>query len=224
MTTQHKILLAAAFSAATSLAAQAQTISGTISDALNGDPIAGAAVKYGSGRGVTSDIDGHFSIGVKSLPIKLTITYTGYRPQTLTVYDDEEDIEVKLTEQRNFLNDVVVVGYGTQSRTQLTGSVVTVKADVFENSTASTLDGALSGQVAGLNVTAASGQPGAESSIRIRGGNSVNASNEPLYVVDGFIYYKDASSSGTGLGAIESSLNPLATINPKTGRIKKSKR
>lgn len=214
MTTQHKILLAAALSVATSLTASSQTLRGHISDALNGEPIPGATIRYGSGQGVTTDPDGHFTLHVNRLPIRLSITYTGYRQQTLTVYDDEEDIEVKLTEQRNFLNDVVVVGYGTQCRTQLTGSVVTVKADVFENSIASTLDGALSGQVAGLNVTAASGQPGAESSIRIRGGNSVNASNEPLYVVDGFIYYKDASSNGTGLGAIESSLNPLATINP----------
>ena len=212
--TQKRLFLAAALSVATSVALSAQTLRGHISDALNGEPITGAAIGYGSGRGVISDLDGNFTISVKSLPVKLNISYTGYRQQTITVYDDEEDIEVKLTERRNFLDDVVVVGYGTQSRTQLTGSVVTVKADVFENSTASTLDGALSGQVAGLNVTAASGQPGAESSIRIRGGNSVNASNEPLYVVDGFIYFKDASTSGTGLGAIESSLNPLATINP----------
>ena len=213
MTIQHKILLAAAFSAATSLAAQAQTISGTISDALNGDPIAGAAVKYGSGRGVTSDIDGHFSIGVKSLPIKLTITYTGYRPQTLTVYDDEEDIEVKLTEQRNFLNDVVVVGYGTQQRTQLTGAVATIGADLLEDFPAPTLDAALGGAVTGVEVTA-DGQPGAGSSIRIRGGNSVNASNNPLYVIDGFIYYGDAAAQSTGIGDIESTLDPLSFINP----------
>ncbi len=112
------------------------------------------------------------------------------------------------------LNEIVVVGYGTQKRTQLTGSVTKVKADIFELSQAPTLDGALSGQVAGLNVTATSGQPGADSHIRIRGGNSVNASNDPLYVIDGFIYFKDASAGSTGLGGIESSLNPLATINP----------
>ena len=112
------------------------------------------------------------------------------------------------------LGEVVVVGYGTQKRTQLTGSVATVRSEVFTQSQSPTLDGALSGQVAGLSVVASSGQPGSDSHIRIRGGNSVNASNEPLYVVDGFIYFRDAASSGTGLGAIESSLNPLATINP----------
>ncbi len=211
---KNRLFLAVALTIASVLTAAGQTITGTVLDATTGESIIGASVKYGEGKGVVTDYDGHFAIAVNRLPMKLSITYTGYRRQDITVYDEEEDIEVKLTEKRNYLNDVVVVGYGTQSRTQLTGSVTTVKADVFENSTASTLDGALSGQVAGLNVTAASGQPGAESSIRIRGGNSVNASNEPLYVVDGFIYFKDASTSGTGLGAIESSLNPLATINP----------
>lgn len=214
MIKHYNYFLAAALTAATSLTASSQTLQGIISDAQTGESIIGATVKYGDGKGVITNQEGHFTLNVNTLPVKLNITYTGYRPQTITVYDEEEDIIVKLTERRNYLNDVVVVGYGTQSRTQLTGSVVTVKADVFENSTSSTLDGALSGQVAGLHVTAASGQPGAESSIRIRGGNSVNASNEPLYVVDGFIYYKDASSSGTSLGAIESRLNPLATINP----------
>ncbi len=112
------------------------------------------------------------------------------------------------------LNEVVVVGYGTQRRTQLTGAVTTVGAERFADVAAPTLDGALDGAVAGLHVTASSGQPGAASNIRIRGGNSVNASNEPLYVVDGFIYYKSSSDSKTGLGAIESSLSPLSTINP----------
>ena len=112
------------------------------------------------------------------------------------------------------LNEVVVVGYGTQRRTQLTGAVTTVGAERFADVAPPTLDGALGGAVAGLHVTASSGQPGAASNIRIRGGNSVNASNEPLYVVDGFIYYKSSSDSKTGLGAIESSLNPLSTINP----------
>ena len=211
---QKRLILAAALTVASTFATWAQKIQGTIVDAASGESIIGATIKYGDGKGVVTDLDGHFAIDVKSLPVKLNISFSGYRPQTVTVYDNEEDINVKLTEKRSYLNDVVVVGYGTQSRTQLTGSVTTVKSDVFENSTASTLDGALSGQVAGLNVTASSGQPGAESSIRIRGGNSINASNEPLYVVDGFIYFKDTSTSGTGLGAIESSLNPLATINP----------
>jgi len=197
------------------IGAYAQIIEGKVTDSRSGESIIGATVStVDNTKGVITNYDGEFKINVKSLPVKLNISYTGYKPQSLTVYDDEEPVSIQLTEKRSLLNDVVVIGYGSQSRTQLTGSVITVSGDVFENSTSATLDGALSGQVAGLNVTASSGQPGAASSIRIRGGNSVNASNEPLYVVDGFIYFKDASSSGTGLGAIDGSLNPLATINP----------
>lgn len=213
--TNTKIFLLAALSSAASLSLDAQTITGKVIDSRSGETIIGATVATSDkSKGVVTDYDGNFKINVSKLPVKLSISYAGYKPQSLTVYDDEEEVSIQLTEKRSLLDDVVVIGYGTQSRTQLTGSVSTVKADVFENSTSATIDGALSGQVAGLNVTASSGQPGAASNIRIRGGNSVNASNEPLYVVDGFIYYKDADNSGTGLGAIESSLNPLATINP----------
>ena len=211
---RKRLFFAVALAIASVLTAVGQTITGKVLDVTTGESIMGATVRYGSGKGVVTDFDGNFSIAVPSLPVKLNISFIGYRPQSITVYDDEEEIEVRLSEKRNYLSDVVVVGYGTQSRTQLTGSVATVQSEVFQNSTSSTLDGALSGQVAGLNVTASSGQPGAESSIRIRGGNSINASNEPLYGVDGFIYFKDASTSGTGLGAIESNLNPLSTINP----------
>ena len=172
-------------------------------------------VKSGKGKGVVTDADGRFSLQTsQEAPLTLRVEYVGYRPVDVDVYDFDEPVMIHLADNSTRLDEVVVVGYGTQKRTQLTGAVVTVGADVFAGSTAATLDGALSGQVAGLSVTAASGQPGAESSIRIRGGNSVNASNEPLYVVDGFIYFKDASTSGTGLGAIDCCLNPLAPINP----------
>ena len=208
-----RFLITAAFAVATTVAS-AQKITGKVVDATTGESIIGATVKYGTASGVITDVDGAFAIDVKKLPVKLSISYTGYRQQEITVYDDEESINVKLAEKRKVLDEVVVIGYGTQNRTQLTGSVTSVKSDIFEKSLSTSLDGALGGQVAGLNVTAASGQPGAASSIRIRGGNSVNASNEPLYVVDGFIYFKDSEGGNTGLGAIESSLNPLSTINP----------
>ncbi len=192
-------------------------LSGQVVDVHTGEALIGATVtiKGQPGQGTVTDVEGNFTLQTAlNTPLTLSVGYAGYRSQEIKVYDAEEPIAVKLRVTSDFLKEVVVVGYGTQSRTQLTGSVVSVKSDVFANSTSASLDGALGGQVAGLNVTAASGQPGAESSIRIRGGNSVNASNEPLYVVDGFIYFKDAANSGTGLGAIESGLNPLATINP----------
>ncbi len=196
----------------------AQTvITGTVTDGRTGEPLIGATIvpKSSKEKGALTDIDGHFTLTTNvQLPLTLDVKYVGYRPQELDIYDVSEPVEVELLENLNKLSEIVVVGYGTQKRTQLTGSVATVKADVFANSQAPTLDQALSGQVAGLNVTAASGQPGADSQIRIRGGNSVNASNEPLYVIDGFIYFKDAANNSTGLGGIDGSLNPLSIINP----------
>ena len=212
-----KILIAQILLFAVTLTATSQTVlTGRIVDAANGEPLIGAQVLVKSKNvGVVTDLEGNFHIETKeSLPFTLSVDYIGYRSQEIDVYDDSESIEIELTENVNTLGEVVIVGYGTQKRTQLTGSVTSVKAEIFENSKQATIDGALSGQVAGLNVTASSGQPGADSHIRIRGGNSVNASNEPLYVVDGFIYFKDDATSSTGLGAIEGALNPLATINP----------
>ena len=212
-----KIIIAQILLFAVTLIATAQTVlTGHIVDAANGEPLIGAQVLVKTKDiGTVTDLEGNFRLETKeSLPLTLSVDYIGYRSQEIDVYDDSESIEIELTENVNTLGEVVIVGYGTQKRTQLTGSVTSVKAEIFENSKQATIDGALSGQVAGLNVTASSGQPGADSHIRIRGGNSVNASNEPLYVVDGFIYFKDESTSSTGLGAIEGSLNPLATINP----------
>ena len=192
-------------------------ITGSIKDARNGEALIGATVivKNEKGKGAVTDVDGKFQLQTKKeVPLTLRVEYVGYRPLEVDVYDFEEPVEITLIDNSNRLNEIVVVGYGTQKRTQLTGSVTTIKADIFENAPVPTLDGALGGQVAGLAVTASSGQPGADSHIRIRGGNSVNASNEPLYVVDGFIYFKDAANSSTGIGAIDGSINPLATINP----------
>ena len=111
------------------------------------------------------------------------------------------------------VSEIVVVGYGTQNRTQLTGSVATVQAAQIQAIPAPTLDAAIGGLVTGVDVTA-NGQPGAGSTIRIRGGNSVNASNNPLYVIDGFIYQMDQSAQKTGIGSMESTLDPLSFINP----------
>ena len=195
--------------------ASATPISGKVADAGTGEAIIGATIYDSRSHvGVITDTEGRFHIDVAIFPSELKVSYVGYEQQTIRVKGDDGDLVVTLHEENQHLGEIVVVGYGTQKRTQLTGSVTKVKADVFSQSQASTLDGALSGQVAGLNVTASSGQPGADSHIRIRGGNSVNASNEPLYVIDGFIYFKDASAGSTGLGGIEGSLNPLATINP----------
>ncbi len=114
----------------------------------------------------------------------------------------------------NTLNEVVVVGYGTQRRKDLTGAVTSVSQKILEYNVSPSVDGLLGGAVAGLNVTQESGQPGAPATIRIRGGNSVNASNNPLFVIDGFLFFNDNTSTKVGLSGIEGELNPLSFLNP----------
>ena len=194
--------------------ASATPINGYVADAKTGEAIIGASIIYNNKVGAVTDTEGHFQLDITTFPSQISVSYVGYENQRVSIAGGDSLVDIRLQEDTRQLSEVVVVGYGTQRRTQLTGSVTTVGADVFGQSQAATLDGALSGKVAGLNVTASSGQPGAESQVRIRGGNSVNASNEPLYVIDGFIYFKDAANSSTGLSGLASGLNPLATVNP----------
>ena len=163
--------------------ASATPISGKVADAGTGEAIIGATIYDARSHiGVITDAEGNFRIDVATFPSELKISYVGYEQQTIRVKGGDDDhLVVSLKEEGQKLDEIVVVGYGTQKRTQLTGSVTKVKADIFETSQSSTLDGALSGQVAGLNVTQTSGQPGAASIIRIRGGNSITGGNEPLY-------------------------------------------
>jgi TonB-linked SusC/RagA family outer membrane protein len=189
-------------------------ISGRVLDETTQEPVIGAGISLvGSKKVTVSDTDGNFSLSVKSLPVTVSVKYLGYRIQEISIYEYKEPITVLLSEDINPLNEVVVVGYGTQRRKELTGSIASVSKDLL-NREVSFLDGILSGTVAGLNVTQESGQPGAGSHIRIRGGNSVYASNEPLYVIDGFIYFLETGATQTGAGNIDGSLNPLASINP----------
>jgi TonB-dependent SusC/RagA subfamily outer membrane receptor len=137
----------------------------------------------------------------------------GYASQEVEVYDLDAPLRVLLTENVSYIEEVVVVGYGTQKRKELTGAVASVARQTLEQPSVS-ISELLSGSVAGVNVTQSSGQPGAGSAIRIRGGNSVNAGNEPLYVIDGFIFFREANATDAGVGGIDGSLNPLAAINP----------
>ncbi len=206
----------AANSAVTTKVKETAILEGTVVDHATGEPVIGANIyDPTSQHGAVTDLDGKFTIQI-AVPTSIKVSFIGYEPRTVFINKENarKPLTVDLVEESSALDEVVVVGYGTQRRTQLTGSVSTIKTQALETNLTPTLDQALGGTVAGLNITASSGQPGAASSVRIRGGNSVNASNEPLYVIDGFIYFKDDASSKTGLSAIESSLSPLSTVNP----------
>ena len=212
-----KRLFIATFVAISPLLALAQNlITGHITDVRTGEPLIGASVivKSEKGQGVVTDVDGNFSLQTKvEAPLTLRVEYVGYRPLDVDVYDFEEPVEIALVDNANKINEVVVVGYGTQKRIELTSSISTVGKDVL-NQPLSSVENALQGAVAGLNVSTTSGQPGAVSNIRIRGGNSITGGNEPLYVIDGLIVYNDASSTKTGAAGSDASLDPLAFLNP----------
>jgi TonB-linked SusC/RagA family outer membrane protein len=195
----------------------AQTLTGTIIDSRDRLPVPGATVIVrNSNNRTVSDTEGRFRLNIgEQLPVVLDISSVGYKTLQINIKDIKTELTLTLDEDLQLLNEVVVVGYGTQERQKLTGSVTSLNHDVLRNNVAPTIDGLLAGNIAGVNVTA-SGQPGAASSIRIRGGNSVSANNDPLYVIDGFIYYKEAGALDTGETGtgISGGVSPLGLINP----------
>ncbi|MDR1763644.1 MAG: TonB-dependent receptor [Dysgonamonadaceae bacterium] len=205
---------AVAVSLFTSVADAQKTVSGKVLDAKTQEALVGASVVLLDNKtAAITDFDGQFSFVAEEIPVSFKINYLGYQAQEIDVYDASEPLTVYLNEDVNILNEVVVVGYGTQKRKELTGAVASLSLKTLEQPS-TTIDALLGGAVAGVNVTHVSGQPGEGSQIRIRGGNSVYANNEPLYVIDGFIYYSEKGSTQAGVSGIESSLNPIASINP----------
>ncbi|MDR1332422.1 MAG: carboxypeptidase-like regulatory domain-containing protein, partial [Tannerella sp.] len=173
-------------------------VKGIVSDASDGTPLPGATVLLkGTQTHAITDASGYYQIEA-SKKDTLVFSFIGLQTEETPV-GERLDINVSLQENRQMLNEIVVVGYGTQRRKELTGAVATVDAAVLAQPGIS-LDALLGGAVAGLNVTQTSGAPGAPSNIRIRGGNSINAGNEPLYVIDGFIFYADPANSKTDIG------------------------
>lgn len=200
-----------------SVAASAFPIRGHVADAATGEAIIGATVyDIYNNVGALTDVDGNFSFDVASLPSSVKISYIGYKENNVSVNANDTAYSIRLQEENKRLNEVVVIGYGTQQRQRLTGSVATVDRDVLENNVQPTVDALLSGSVSGVSVTG-SGQPGGASTIRIRGGNSISANNEPLYVIDGFIYYKEAGALDTGENGtgVDGGVSPLSLINPQ---------
>lgn len=171
---------------------QTKKLTGVIRDHL-GEPIAGAnVVVKGTTNGTITGMDGDFSLEVPERGT-LLISYIGYLSKELAI-GTAQTIEVILSEDSQKLDEVVVVGYGVVRKSDLTGSVGTVKAATIERMPVSRIDQALQGRVSGMQITSSNGSPGAATTIRIRGGNSINAGNEPLYVIDGIIGGGDLST------------------------------
>jgi TonB-linked SusC/RagA family outer membrane protein len=168
-----------------SLTAQVKTISGTVTDELD-LPLPGVNIsETGTLNGVTTDFDGNYTIKVEEGG-SLTFSFVGYKTKEIQI-SEQKVLDVGLKPDLQQLENVVVVGYGTVQKKDVTGSVANVDMEKLTEAPVVNFDKALAGRVAGVQVNASNGEPGSEMNITIRGGNSVNGSNAPLYVMDGFI-------------------------------------
>lgn len=182
--------------------AQTAVVKGSVSDADG--PLMGATVKVkGTSNATITDLDGKYTISV-SPGQTLEVSYIGYVSKDVKV-GDKTTIDIIMEADGRLLSDVVVVGYGQMKRSDLTGSVVSVDDKAIKQSVPTSIDQVLQGRAAGVQIQANSGTPGGNSSIRIRGTNSINLTSQPIFVIDGVVIETSTS---------DDSSNPLAAINP----------
>lgn len=197
-----------------------EPVSGTVKDST-GKPLIGVTIKVRGGEGgAVTDGEGHFKITVASDAV-LVISYIGYQAVEVPV-NGRKSLQVTLHANSNKLDQLVVIGYGTQRKSDLTGSITSVSADQFNQGAALSPQELIQGKAAGVNIIPASGKPGSSMSIRIRGGTSITAGNEPLYVVDGVPLQLSSAGRQSDIGGSNGQLmlfnqepvNPLNSINP----------
>lgn len=192
-------------------------VSGTVTDNIG--PVIGASVvEKGTNNGAITDLDGKYTISVRP-GATLVFSSIGYATQEIAV-GSQTVIDVILAEDTEFLDEVVVVGYGTMKKSDLAGASVSMKEEAIKGSIITNIDQSLQGRAAGVTAVQTSGAPGSSSSIRVRGQATINANAEPLYVIDGVIMQGGGSSGADfglgdalGNGAV-STVSPLSTINP----------
>lgn len=194
-------------------------VSGTVTDAETGEPIPAAnVVVVGTMVGTSTNADGEYSLNVPDDSDVLRFSYLGYKTLDVAV-NGRSVIDVALEQDLLALGDIVVVGYGTQQRQEVTGAITSVRSEEIQNVPVSSFENALQGRMAGVNVAESTGEPGASPQITIRGTGSISAGNSPLYVIDGVPITTNRnlqSDIGSQRGSFQPpSANPLATINPK---------
>lgn len=199
--------------------AQVRTVTGTVSDGK--DPLIGVTVQVkGNAKvGTITDVDGKYSIEVTSPGTILVYSYVGYQT-TEKMVGQNSRLDVVMKADDKSLDEVVVVGYGTMKKSDLTGSVSQLKAEDFKSGSNLSAQQLMQGAFAGVNIAQNSGKPGGSTTIRVRGGTSVNASNDPLYVIDGVPIDANAGSGQSNISTYnndffdQESANPLSMLNP----------
>lgn len=192
-------------------------VQGQVRSLSDKEPLVGATVLVkGENNGTVTDIDGHFVLTIKSVPVTLSISYLGVIPKEIKVTNNNPaPLDILLEEDQTMIDEVVVIGYGTVKKSDLTGSVSSMKGKDIGDAHLLSLDQAMAGRIAGVNITNTSGEPGAGLSIQIRGTGSINSDNEPLYVIDGAPITKDAGLNVGNIDGLSSAvINPLSSINP----------
>lgn len=185
--------------------AQNKTVTGNVTDAQSGEPLIGATITVaGTAGGVVTDYDGNFSITVAPATKQLTVSYVGYVTQQVAIKGNKAD--VKLEPDSKVISEVVVIGYGTARKSDLTGAVSTIRSKDFNKGQITSAEQLINGKVSGVQIMSNSGSATAGSTIRVRGGASLNASNDPLIVLDG-VPLEQGGISGN-------SSNFLSMINP----------
>ncbi|WP_137403689.1 SusC/RagA family TonB-linked outer membrane protein [Echinicola rosea] len=190
-------------------------VTGTVVDE-EGLPLPGATVvEKNTSNGTVTDLDGNFSLTVQDDQQVIVVSFVGFESKEIPL-NGKSNFNVILSSDTESLEEVVVVGYGSVKKSDLTGSVASVSSEELNKTPISSLDQGLQGRVAGVEITQNSGAPGGATSVKIRGGNSLSTSNEPLYVIDGFPIVAGGSAPGstTAQNSAGGQLNPLSTINP----------
>ena len=186
-----------------------RTLTGRVTDE-KGEGLPGVSIVIkGTQRGTITNSDGSYSLVIPDGTQTIIFSFVGYISEEIVVEGSRSTLDVPLKVDEKALEEVVVVGYGTQRRSDLTGSIASVKEEDLKNIPMTSFDQGIQGRVSGVQVTQASSAPGGRVMIRIRGGNSLSSGNEPLYVVDGYPITAGATAGGNGSGQ-----NPLSSINP----------
>lgn len=197
---------------------QGRSVSGIVKD-TSGEPIIGANVSVKSTtNGTITDLDGKFKLNEVNSRAVIVVSFIGYITQEITL-GQQHSIAVVLKEDTKTLEEVVVVGYGTMKKSDLTGSVSSLNSEHFQIGSSLTAEQVMKGAFSGVNISQNSGKPGGTNTIRVRGGTSISASNEPLYVIDGVPISTSAGVSSTKLNSNidyfdEEAVDPLSSLNP----------
>lgn len=186
-------------------------LTGKVTD-IDGEPLVGASlIICGSTRGVITDEKGAFSLILIPGTKLVDVSFLGFRTKKFIINPQALNVEISLEQDSNALDELVVIGYGTQTKRDITGAITSVSAKDIDRNVGGSIETSLQGRIPGLNIVQNSGEPGTGSTITLRGAASINGSSEPLYIVDGVPLSTESISSIAGDGA---SFNPLAGINP----------